>query len=127
MDTEAVAWDIEKESILPFQVLSTRKRKVRVWNFLAVFFYECLNNRFSFPLPTQDASEAEIRVQVQLFAFDLIYLNGESMVKKPLIERRRLLHDHFQPIQGQFSFATSLDTDNVEQLQEFLDESIKGE
>ncbi|CAL8122524.1 unnamed protein product [Orchesella dallaii] len=100
LDTEAVAWDIEKEQILPFQVLSTRKRK--------------------------DADEAEIKVQVCIFAFDLIYLNGESLIKKPLIERRELLREHFQAVTGEFVFATSVDTDSMEEVQEFLEESVKG-
>ena len=49
IDGEAVAWDSDKGEILPFQVLSTRKRK--------------------------DATEANITVQVCVFAFDLLYLN----------------------------------------------------
>ena len=54
LDCEAVAWDREKKCILPFQVLSTRKRK--------------------------DVKEEEITVQVAIFAFDCLYMNGEVNV-----------------------------------------------
>ncbi|XP_014240559.1 DNA ligase 1 isoform X2 [Cimex lectularius] len=100
LDTEAVAWDLETKKIRPFQVLTTRKRK--------------------------DADESEIKVQVCVFMFDLLYLNGQPLVKKPLIERRQLLKENFQEVESQFTFATSLDTNKMEEVQDFLDESVKG-
>ncbi|XP_063225753.1 DNA ligase 1 isoform X2 [Bacillus rossius redtenbacheri] len=100
LDTEAVAWDRQTGQILPFQVLSTRKRK--------------------------DASEAEIKVQVCVFVFDLLYLNGEPLVRRPLLERRRLLREHFREVPGEALFATSLDTSAMEQVQDFLEEAVRG-
>lgn len=99
LDCEAVAWDREQKKILPFQVLSTRKRK--------------------------DVDEGDIKVRICLFAFDLLYLNGRSLLKESLAERRRLLHENFTLIEGQFSFAKSMDANNVEEIQTFLDESVK--
>ncbi|XP_064237169.1 DNA ligase 1 isoform X3 [Aotus nancymaae] len=99
LDTEAVAWDREKQQIQPFQVLTTRKRK--------------------------EVDASEIQVQVCLYAFDLIYLNGESLVREPLSRRRQLLRENFVETEGEFVFATSLDTKNVEQIAEFLEQSVK--
>lgn len=99
LDTEAVAWDREKKQIQPFQVLTTRKRK--------------------------EVDAAEIQVQVCLYAFDLIYLNGESLVREPLSRRRQLLRENFVETEGEFVFATSLDTKDTDQIAEFLEQSVR--
>lgn len=99
IDCEAVAWDRVQKKILPFQVLSTRRRK--------------------------DVTESEIKVRICLFAFDLLYLNGKPLLKENLIERRRLLQENFTAIEGQFGFAKSMDGSNVEEIQTFLDQSVK--
>ena len=75
LDCEAVAYDVANKQILPFQVLSTRKRK--------------------------DADESEITVQVCLFAFDLLYLNGKPYVQEPFQTRRSLLRESFTEIEGE--------------------------
>jgi DNA ligase-1 len=106
LDCEAVAWDVKQQCILPFQVLSTRKRK--------------------------DVLEKDIQVQVCIFAFDLLYLNGEALVTKSFRERRELLHKSFIEIPGyfklisEFMFAKSMDSTSVDDIQTFLDASIVG-
>lgn len=100
LDCEVVAWDPVNEKILPFQILSTRKRK--------------------------DVTLDSVQVQVVLFAFDLLYLNGESLLRKSLRERRNLLHSHFQEVKNEFFFAKSIDSSAVEDIQVFLDEAMQS-
>ncbi|XP_077261366.1 DNA ligase 1 isoform X1 [Temnothorax americanus] len=100
LDCEAVAWDREEKQILPFQILSTRKRK--------------------------DANEEDIKVQVCVFMFDLLYLNDEPLVKETFAKRRELLKEHFKEVEGEWKFANSLDTTTMEEVEVFLDESVKG-
>lgn len=98
LDCECVAWDTKTEKILPFQVLSTRKRK--------------------------DVQEKDIQVRVCLFAFDILFYNGESMIQKPLSERREYMYRNLKEIDGKFRFATKMDTDNVDEINKFLDKSV---
>jgi len=98
-DAECVAYDIEQKKLLPFQTLSTRKRK--------------------------DADIKEIKVQVCIFAFDLLYLNGESLIEKPFRERRRLLHQSLRCIPGELVFAESKTTSNIDEIQMYLEQSVK--
>lgn len=100
IDSEIVAWDVEKQQILPFQVLSTRKRK--------------------------NVDIENIKVQVCVYVFDLLYINGESLVTKPLSYRRKIMLEHFQEVEGEWKFATALDTNDMDEVQNFLEESIKG-
>lgn len=58
--------------------------------------------------------------------FDLLYLNDISLIKKPFYERRRLLYEHFQEVEGEWKFATKIDANDIEQVQHFLDDAVKG-
>ena len=61
-----------------------------------------------------------------MFAFDLLYLNGESLVTKSFEERRNMLKENFKAVEGEFQFAQCQDGNTVEEIQEALEESIKG-
>lgn len=101
LDCECVAWDLQEQRILPFQVLSTRKRKA--------------------------AEDEEIKIKVCLFAFDMLHLNGKSLIKLPLSERRKILRDSFNETPGKFMFAQSRDVEELEDIQEVLDEAVKSQ
>lgn len=64
LDCEAVAFDRETNKLLPFQELSKRKRK--------------------------DVKAEDVTVKVCLFAFDLLYLNGEVSFSLPRIAHQVL-------------------------------------
>lgn len=99
IDSEAVAWDEKMKKILPFQMLSTRKKKV-------------------------DNVE-EIKIQVCVYAFDLLYVDGESLVKKPLSERRERLRQSFEIKEGEMVLATGEDAHDADTVATLLDKAVK--
>ena len=64
--------------------------------------------------PSQTALErmsaiGSIKVDVCLFAFDLMYLNGEPLLDRPFRERRELLRSLFTEVPLRFTWVKSID------------------
>jgi DNA ligase-1 len=98
IDAEAVAFDRETNKILPFQILSTRGRK--------------------------NIDEKDIKVNVAVYAFDCLFLNGVNLLREPLTKRREALYGAFQEVPGEFSFVTAKISRDLDELQVFLEDSI---
>ena len=62
------------------------------------------------------------KIKLQLFLFDLIYLNGESLIDTPYIERRKKLAE----VAGNVPLTKQLITGNSEQAQKFLEEAVNA-
>lgn len=86
IDGETVAYKDGK--ILPFQVLSTRKRK----------------------------NIGNIEVEVCVFCFDILYFDGEELLNHPLSERREVLMDNFSEIENRFYFANGIECSSIEDI-----------
>lgn len=105
LDGEIVAYsELEKKGIrieefYPFQNLMQRRRK-----------YEIEKYREKRP--------------VAVFFFDILYLNGESLLKKTYPERRTLLEKHITG-SGIVHLARRTVTENIEEIEEFFNETIE--
>jgi DNA ligase-1 len=96
MEGEVVAVDQDTGDLKTFQTLSNRARK--------------------------DVAIGSVKVEVCLFAFDLMYLNGESLLDRPFRERRELLRGLFTEVPNQFTWVKSIDatSEDSEAVLEFF-------
>ncbi|CAG8491951.1 10380_t:CDS:2 [Acaulospora morrowiae] len=68
---------------------------------------------------------SKISVPVCVFAFDLMYFNGQSLLKSSLRQRRDLLHDNFVKIDGRFDFVTQIESSDPEEVHAFFKNSTE--
>jgi len=88
LEGEVVAVDRETGELRTFQTLTNRARK--------------------------DVDIGSIEVDVCLFAFDLMYLNGEELLSRPFRERRGLLRSMFVEKEHHFTWVRSIDATSTE-------------
>lgn len=93
-DSEVIGWDYSANSFAPFQETMTRKRKHGI-------------------------EEAQSEIPVKIFPFDLVYLNGESLVVNDTDLRLTLLKELV------ISGATTISENMLAKIDSF--QSVKGE
>jgi DNA ligase-1 len=99
VEGEAVAINIQTGEFLPFQELMHRRRKYGI-------------------------EEAMEKYPVTLFLFDVLYVDGEEMLDKPYLERRKKLEEIV--VEGErVKVATSKIIKNTEELEKFFMEAVE--
>jgi intein/homing endonuclease len=95
-----------------------------------------IDAKTGYPLPFQVLSQRihrkydiekmveEIPVQVNLF--DVVYVNGEMLLDKTLLERRKVLEKIVREIPGKFQLAKQIITDDIKKLEEFYHEALNA-
>jgi DNA ligase-1 len=71
--------------------------------------FQTLTNRAK-----KDVDISSIQVDVCLFAFDLMYLNGEELLDRPFRERRGLLRSMFVEKEHHFTWVRSIDATSAD-------------
>lgn len=88
LEGEVVAVDQTSGELKAFQTLSNRAKK--------------------------DVAIGSIKIDVCLFAFDLMYLNGEEILDRAFRERRELLRSMFIEVPNRFSWVKSIDATSAD-------------
>lgn len=99
VEGEVVAIDKKTGRLQTFQILMTRRRK-------------------------HDIGEYVSKVPVKYFLFDIIFLNGESLLKTPLKERKDILAKAFAE-KGEIEYAHYLVTRDLGEMEKFFLEVLK--
>lgn len=100
LDSEIVGWDYEKGRFLSYQETMQRRRK-----------YSIGEKRESIP--------------VKSFVFDMLYINGKSLVTKDTKVRLDLLKSKLNGTTGGIELAESREVSSLQELREYFDKCIE--
>ena len=108
---EAVKTNIEAdEAILEGEV-------VAVDNVGSPIPFQHLMRRFKRVHKVEDMAE---KIPVKLYLFDVLYLNGKSLISRPYLQRRRILAENA----GEIPLTAQLVTDKKDRAEKFLKEAL---
>ena len=101
IDGEAVGYDPKTKKHLPFQKISQR-----------------IKRKFDIELIAK-------KLPIELNVFDILYLNGKSLIDKPFKERRKLIEKIIPKKPGEIQVSTGIITDSVTKAKKFYEDALK--
>jgi DNA ligase-1 len=100
IDGESVPYNPDTGELFPFQMVSQRRgRKYQI-------------------------TEKSTEIPLVMFIFDILELNGKSLVNLPYNERRKILEDNFEDNEY-FKLSKRLISDDSKEINKFFDQSIE--
>ncbi|MGB9756702.1 MAG: ATP-dependent DNA ligase, partial [Candidatus Bathyarchaeales archaeon] len=99
-----------KEAILEGEVIAIDERSYPIP-------FQHLMRRFKRVHEIEDMAE---KIPVQLYLFDILYLNGESLIALPYVQRRKILAEN----SGDIPLTKQIVTDKKDEAEQFLKEAI---
>lgn len=100
LDCEVIGYDPKSKAWKPFQEISQRIRR------------------------KYDIEDMVEKLPVMIIAFDLIYLDGKSLISEPFAERRKLLKKIIKEDPLHVSLAKQLITSSIEEAEKFYGEAL---
>jgi DNA ligase-1 len=103
IEGEAIGYDVATNTFLPFQQTVQRKRKY-------------------------DVAEKAKEIPLKLFVFEILYIDGESLLQTPFTERRKKLEKAVKPsakaVSDTILLAPDTTTDDPKELELLFDDAI---
>ena len=99
LEGEAIAYNPQTEEFLPFQETTKRRRKYKI-------------------------EEMAEKLPLVMFAFDLLYLNGQDITSRPYEERRKLLGEIVSKENKIIRLAEERTLHKASEILEFFNESV---
>jgi DNA ligase 1 len=101
VDGEAVGYNPKTKNYVPFQEISQRIKRI------------------------YDIEKLEKDLPIELVLFDLIYVNGESLLEKPFIQRRKALEKIVKIKPYKTTLSKQIITDKTEEVERFYEEALE--
>ncbi len=102
IEGEALAINTKTREPLPFQILSQRVHR------------------------KYDIEKMTKEIPIQMNFFDAIYVDGELLINRPFVERRKVLERIIKPVPGKMQLAKQITTDDLRDAEKFYKSALEA-